>query len=380
MSQDFGHALLNEWLFQKDLTFLNHGAYGAVPRPVLSAQHSWREELERQPVNFINNRLEAMLHDAAKDLATFVGASPDALVFVSNSTEGANAAIKSVEIGPGDVVVTTDQAYQGVVNALLKLCRSTGARLNIAKLPWPVFSADQIVDAVEATLGPRVRLVVLDHVSSKGAILMPIERLVGCCRKIGIPVLVDGAHALGMTAVNTESVKADWYVGSCHKWFCAPKGCAFLTVSEEQKLKTHPTVTSTGYQKGFWKEFSWIGIRDPSPWLAVTAALKFWKDLGVASARSYMNKLADWAGDELVNKWGTERVASTCLTGAMVTVRVPQSSRCDPFTAENFHDHLLRCHRIEVPVFTHDGELWVRVSTHVYNSEVDIELLASAIN
>lgn len=380
MSENYGHAVRDDWLLDKRITFLNHGSYGAVPRSVIEAQNAWRDKIERQPVYFFEQCFRRHLQEAAEDLAEFVGCNSDTLAFVTNSTEGINAAIESINLTPGDTLLSTDQAYKGVKNKLISICGVTGAKLVIAKIPRPVHSDDEIIEAVDGVLHPGIRLAVFDHISSRSSVLMPIKRLVNLCHAKNIPVLVDGAHAPGMVDLDIDALGADWYVGSCHKWLCAPKGCGLLSVTDKQKHNTRPNVVSTGYNEGFWEEFSWLGIRDPSAWLSVTAAIDFWKKLGVEGVRNYIQELANWAGDELVNRWGTERTAAALCTGAMVTVRVNSRWKEKLRTPEGLHDYLLRQHHIEVPVFLFSGELWVRVSTHVYNSEQDIDLLAQALS
>ena len=380
MTQAFGRALLDEWLFEKNLIFLNHGSFGAVPRAVLSAQTDWRIQLERQPVSFINEILGPALHTAADRLTHFVGAPPGSLVFVSNSTEGINAVSRSLDLVPGDEVLVTDQAYKGAINALYYDCQRAGAKLKIVRLPWPTVDEKQVLDAVDRGLSDRVRFAVLDHISSQNAVIMPIKKLVEMCCARGIRVLVDGAHAPGMIALDIADVGAAWYVGNGHKWLCAPKGCALLSVSGDNGSNLHPAVISTAHGEGFWEEFGWTGTRDPTSWLSVTAAIDFWQDLGVHAARAYMSDLANWAGDELVARWGTERGGPSELTAAMVTVRVPGNRSADNDTARHLHEHLLRDHQIEVPVFPIQGALWVGVSTQVYNCESDVAHLASALS
>ena len=171
---------------------------------------------------------------------------------------------RSLRLGSGDEILTTDQAYQGVVNSLHYECVRSDAALKTVSLPCPTVDESQIVNAVESSLGPRVRLAVLDHVTSHGAIVMPIRQLVDMCDARGIPVLEDGARAPGMVAVDISQVGDNWYVGNCHKWLSAPKGCAMLSVADRMQADLHPTVISTGYHEGFWEEFSWIGTRDPT--------------------------------------------------------------------------------------------------------------------
>jgi isopenicillin-N epimerase len=142
-------------------------------------------------------------------------------------------------------------------------------------VPFPTSNPVQIIDAVAARLGPRSRLVILDHVSSLSAVVFPIRELTSLCHKAGANVLIDGAHAPGMLSLDIPAIDADWYVGNCHKWLMAPRGSGFLWASPAKRADTHPLVISHGYAQGFAAEFDWVGTRDPTAWLTVPAAIDF---------------------------------------------------------------------------------------------------------
>ena len=375
----FGREILPEWFFDNELTFLNHGAYGAVPRQVFAAQEQWRQKLERQPVEFMDEVLVPELKKVGDQLSGHIGASSGHLVFACNTSEAISGIARSLKWAPGDEILVTNQVHSGVFNIFSHLCGQSGADLRTVALPWPVSSARQIIDAVKPHLNERVRLAVFDHVSSKHSIVMPLKTLVNMCHAAGIAVLVDGAHAPGMLDLQTSEIGADWYIGNCHKWLLAPRGSAFLVALPEKQMVTHPAVISTTFGQGFWTEFAWTGTRDPSPWLSVAAALEFWRGLGVKEGRSYMCSLADWAGDQLVSDWRTERGAGSNLTGAMITVRVPQNKPLKSQDGNVLHDWLLREHNIEVPVFSFNDALWLRISVHLYNNEADIMRLSQAL-
>jgi isopenicillin-N epimerase len=375
----FGRQILPEWFFGTELTFLNHGAYGAVPRLVFAAQEHWRQKLERQPVEFIDEVLSSELTIAGDQLSRHIGASSGHLAFACNTSEAISGVAHSLTWAPGDEVLVTDHTHSGVFNIFSYLCSRAGAKLRKVVLPWPVNSVCQIIDAIKPYLSERVRLAVFDHVSSRHSVVMPLKRLVSMCHARGISVLVDGAHAPGMLKLQTSEIGADWYVGNCHKWLLAPRGSAFLVTQPEKQLMTHPAVISTTFGQSFWSEFAWTGTRDPSSWLSVPAALEFWRGLGVREGRRYMCSLADWAGDQLVSDWGTERGAAGNLTGAMITVRAPEKQSSKSLTPKVLHDWLLREHNIEVPVYSFDDSLWLRISVHVYNNEADIMQLSQAL-
>lgn len=374
----FGAGLRSEFLLEDGVTFLNHGSYGATPRAVLAAQDAWRARMERQPVRFMQRELPGALRAAAAVLAEFLAVSGDDLVFVENATAGINVVARAAALGPGDEVLTTGHAYPAVRKVLNFVCRESGAALVEAEAPFPVSGGDQVVAAVAAAITPRTRLAVLDHVTSQTAVVFPIAALAVLCRSHGVPLLVDGAHAPGMLALDIAAVDADWYVGNAHKWLFAPKGCGFLWASPERQAGLHPVVISHGLDQGFTAEFDWVGTRDPSAWLAVRDAIGFLGSLGPEGVRAHNHGLAGEAAELLATAWDTDVGAPDAMRGAMATVRTAQPG-ATPEDAARLHDHLIDEHAIEVPVFALDGSLWVRVSAQVYNGIGDYGRLAEAL-
>ncbi|MBT07173.1 MAG: aminotransferase [Rhodospirillaceae bacterium] len=375
----FGRGILSDWFLNEELTFLNHGAFGAVPRRVFRAQEKWRREIEAQPVMFLNQVLDPELKKLAERLSNFVGAPPGELVFTCNTTEAISSVAHSIIRSPNDEVLLTDQTHEGVANIFRYLCGRVGAQVKRVALPWPVRSETEIIDAFEPHLTGGVRLVVLDHVTSKQSVVMPLKALVQACQRADCSVIVDGAHAPGMLDLEVSEIGADWYVGNCHKWLLAPKGAAFLVAKDDSSQGIHPATISTSYGKGFWSEFAWTGTRDPSAWLSIGDALDFWSQVGGKVGRDYMCNLADWAGEQLASDWRTERGAISDMTGAMAAVRLPDNSVLEAAGPDTLHDWLLRVHKIEVPIFFHGGSLWLRISTHLYNDESDVSRLSQAL-
>jgi isopenicillin-N epimerase len=375
----FGASLRDEWLLEPGLAFLNHGSYGATPKTVLGFQDDLRRRLERQPVAFMQRHLADEIRRAAAVLAGFLGARGDDLAFVGNATEGVNAVAKSLDFGPGDQIVTTSHAYYSVRNTLENICDRTGARLVVAALPLPIPGPEAVLEAVEAALTAQTRFLVIDHVTSPTAAVLPVEDLVALARRRGVPVLIDGAHAAGMLDLDIQAPGADWYVGTCHKWLCAPRGSGFLWASPDAPAAVHPPVTSRGPAEGFPREFDWTGTRDYTPWLSVPAAIQFFGRLGPDRGRAYCHGLAAAAGQMLAARWDGELAAPLSMLGAMATVRLPDFGAADRTTAVTLHDWLLDAHRIEVPVLPLGGSLWVRLSAQVYNVIEDYERLGEAI-
>ncbi len=376
---DFGKAILSEFLLQEGVTFLNHGSFGATPRAVLAAQDIWRARMERRPYHFMHRELPGALRRAAADLAGFLGARGDDLVFVDNATAGINAVARSVSLEPGDEILFTDHGYPAVRNALAFVCQRARATLVEAPVPFPLGDDDEVIAAVAAAVGPRTRLAVLDHVTSPTAVMFPVEGLIALFRARGVPVLIDGAHAPGMLEVDLPSLGADWYVGNAHKWLFAPKGCGFLWAAPERQEGLHPAVISHGLGQGFAAEFDWTGTRDPSAWLAVREAVAFHRRLGSRRVMLHNHRLAAKAAVMLAETWGTEPGALEPMLGAMAAVRVPDTAPATLDEGLKLRDRLWNDHGIEVPVIPFAGALWVRISAQVYNEEADYLRLARAI-
>src|SRR5258707_8493505 len=182
--------------------FLNHGSFGSCPHPVLEYQRALRERLERQPVQFLVRELENLLDQARGELARFVGARADDLVFVQNATTGVNTVLRSLRFEPGDELLVTDHEYNACRNALDFVAQLWGARVVVASIPFPLQTTDQITEAVLVGATSRTRLALLDHVTSQTGLILPIERLVSSFNRRGIDTLVDGAHAPGMVPLD----------------------------------------------------------------------------------------------------------------------------------------------------------------------------------
>ncbi|MEN9232133.1 MAG: aminotransferase class V-fold PLP-dependent enzyme [Thermostichus sp. DG02_5_bins_236] len=381
----FGTALRPLWGLDPQAIFLNHGSYGAIPKTVLQAQSAWRERLEAQPVHFMGEVLPQALRAAAAELADFVGAEPENLVFVENATSGVNAVLRSLTFQPGDEIACTNQGYGAVRQAVQFVSAQSGSLPVEAQIPFPIAGPDQVIAAFEAILTPKTRLAVLDHITSPTALIYPLPELLSLCRERGIPVLVDGAHAPGTLPLELENLGADWYTGNAHKWLFAPKGCAFLWVAPHQQFQTHPTVISHGFGQGFLAEFDWVGTRDPSAWLAISAALEFIRELGIDPIHQHNHTLMMQARQLLLDRLEGIPPAPENMLGFMATLPLPplwQQWMLDlplPIRARQLHDDLWHTHRIEVPIIPFAGQLWVRISAQLYNHLAEYEQLVQVL-
>lgn len=363
------------WLLQDDVVFLNHGSYGAAPSAVLAAQRRWQMRLEADPVHFmLRERIPAQRVVAAQ-LAQYLGADSAGLGFVRNATEGENAVLHSIPWREGDRILLTSQTYNAVRLAARHQAARHGLVVDEVALPLP-WRGEDLLPLFRAALHPRTRLVVLDHIASPTAMVMPIAELIAA---LPVPVLADGAHGPGQAEVALNALGAAWYTGNAHKWLCAPKGVAFLWAAEAQRAATHPLAISHLYGQGYAEEFDVQGTLDPSAILALPAALEFrarfggdaaWKAHGLALARE--------AAALLARDWRTETAAP--VQGTMASLRLPLGGAATPEAARALQEWLWQQHRIEVPVMALGGALWLRISAAPYNHLREYEVLSAAVS
>jgi isopenicillin-N epimerase len=405
--------MTDDWLLDPDVAFLNHGSFGACPRPVLEAQNVWRERMEREPVRFMNMDLEPALDAARAQLGAFLGASPEDLVFLPNTTTGVSTILRSLAPGlrPTDEVVTTDHEYNASLNALRWLSATTGARLVVAALPFPCRSPEGVLDAVLDRVTARTRLALVSHVTSATALVVPIERLVRELSARGVDTIVDAAHATGMVPVDLDRTGAAYTVGNGHKWLCGPKGSGFLHVRRDVRDRIGPLVISHGAnsprrdRSRFRLGFDWMGTLDPTPYLALPTAIRFVAGLhadGWPGVMAANHALCLEARDIVATALATEAPAPDTMLGSMAALPVrwdlppvPQGSVGDGAAGDPdetvpddpLHDLLADRYHVQVPVYAwpptrQPGRAplrLLRLSAQRYNDRRDYERLVAAI-
>lgn len=387
----FGHGMREHWALDPDVLYLNHGTVGATPRRVLAAQQAIRDAMELQPSAFLLRECADLgsgwpraerprMRVAAGEIARRLGARGEDLVFVDNATEGVNTVLRSLPFDAGDEILLSDHGYGAVALAAGVVARERGAAVRTVKLPDPVADAPSVVEAFAAGLTPRTRLVVVDHVTSDSALILPVAAIAARCRAAGVPVLVDGAHAPGAIPLDIPSLGVTWYTGNLHKWGWAPRSSAILWVSPDRQAAIHPLVASWGSGKGFLAEFDWVGTRDPSPWLAAPAGFELMEEWGIEAIRAYNHGLA-WSGARrLAELWDVPLATPEAMIGTMATVPLPARHGTTTEEATRLRDALLFEDRIEIQLASVRGRLVARLSAQIYVETADIERLARAVD
>ncbi|MFO0874620.1 MAG: aminotransferase class V-fold PLP-dependent enzyme [Phycisphaerales bacterium] len=383
--------LASRWMLDRSVDFLNHGSFGAMPKVVAAEQERWRGAIEANPIEMLGRRGRELLAPAAQAVARFVGAEADDVAFVTNATGGINAVLRSMTLGAGDELLTTNHVYNAVRQTMKFVAERHGARYVEVPLNVPLRGANDARDAIVAAITPRTRVVVVDHISSPTAIVFPVDQIARECAARNVGLLVDGAHAPGTIPLDLGALAgagATWYSANLHKWVCAPKGCAFLWTRRDRQSTVHPTTISHFLGEGYRREFDWQGTRDITPWLSVRAALAFMDDeaigLGWARVLAHNHALATWVQAHLCAAWDVEPLSPLdgSMLGSMATVRLPaplQPGRSRFETFEQLQRVFFDRFRVEVPVVQWGGAWFVRPCCQVYNRAEQYERLAEVV-
>ena len=363
-----------------DLTFLNHGSFGACPKPVFDTYQRWQLELEEQPVQFLGRRFADLMCESRTALAAFVGAGVDDLVYIPNTTTGVNMVARSLALEPGDEVLSTDLEYGAAERTWQWICRKRGAKFVRRNIPLPLDSPEQIVEAIWSGRTDRTRVLFISHITSTTALIMPVAELVSMARDAGIITVIDGAHGPGQVPVDLTTLGADFYTANCHKWIMAPKGSAFLYASPDKQDLLDPLVVSWGdlskSESRFVQENEWQGTRDIAAYLSVPAAIRFREDYDWDRVQKSCFDLLVGTREKLAEITGIPPICPADETWFRQMAAHP----LPPCDGEKLKSQLYDRFGVEVPIVDQNGTTFIRVSVQGYNNQSDVDALLAALS
>jgi isopenicillin-N epimerase len=389
------HSLRSDFLLNPDVVFLNHGSFGACPRPVFDSYQQWQRELEWEPVDFIGRRSGKLMEESRAALAAYLGvADPENIVYFPNPTTAVNMVARSLagfrndvtsecrgmSLQPGDEILTTDHEYPAMDRTWDFVQCKTGIRYVHHPIPLPVTSPEEFVETFWAGVTPRTRVIFISHITCLTALIFPIEEICRRAREAGILTIIDGAHAISQLPLSLDALGADIYAGACHKWLCAPKGSAFLYARPETHRWLDPLVISRGfgyepvnghsalvaYQEG-------QGTRDLSAFLTVPAAIRYQQEHDWDAVRASCHALALDTRNHIDALTGLEPIAPESWFSQLLSIRLPKMD------LGLLHKRLWEEYHVEVPLVGWDGNNYVRVSFQAYNEQSDADALVNAL-
>jgi len=373
-----------QFLLDPEVAFLNHGSFGATPRPVLETYQRWQRALETEPVRFLAHDLPGHLSHARRRLGDYLQVSGDDLVYVPNSTFGVNVVARSLDLRPGDEVLTSDHEYGACMKAWQFYSRRRGFEIVTQNIPLSAPAPDAVVDQFWAGVTERTRVIFLSHITSPTARRLPVAAICARARAAGILTLVDGAHAPGQIPLDLVATGADFYTGNAHKWLCSPKGAGFLYARPEVQHLVAPLIVGWGWEADpafttgstFRDNLEWLGTNDLSAYLSVPAAIDFQAEHNWPAVRRRCHAMLPdaLAAVEAVTGLATVYPAGSAAYHQMAVARLPAG--IDPL---HLHTTLYNQFRIEIPCYNWAGQNLIRLSIQGYNDAQDIARLIAAL-
>lgn len=369
------------FLLNPDVVFLNHGSFGACPRPVFEVYQEWQRRLEWQPVAFLGRELNGYLAQARHKLGDYLHVNGDDLVFVPNATFGVNVVARSLELQPGDEILTTDHEYGACDRAWRFVWEKRGVRYVRQSVPLPVAETAEIVEHIWRGVTPQTKVIFLSHITSPTALRLPIEAICARAREAGILTVIDGAHAPGQIPLDLTAIGADFYTGNCHKWLCAPKGTGFLYARREKQPLLKPLVVSWGWESDmpseslFLDHHQWQGTHDPAAYLTVPAAIDFQAQHNWKAVRQLCHQTVASTVQQVSQLTGLAPLypATPDFCQQMAAMPLP------PVDLGQLKQRLYDEYGVEIPVLGWNGRYLVRISVQGYTTPSDIETFLTAL-
>jgi isopenicillin-N epimerase len=383
-------SFAEQWSLDPRVAYLNHGAFGASPIATQQFQRKIRQEVERQPALFFEQRYGELLDQSRRALARFVGADVEGLVPVANATTGVNTVLHGLQFKAGDELLVTSHGYNACRNALEALAKRQGATVVAVDLPFPVAEHEDLTGRILSRVTPRTRLAMLDHVTSPTALVLPLKQLVDELETREIPVLVDGAHGPGMLDLDVKALGASWYIGNAHKWLCAPRAAAFLWAREDRRDGLHPLVISHGAnmpREGrvrLHDEFDWGGTVDTTPFFCIEQVIGYLDQLvdgGWPEIRRRNRQLVLDGRRLLTDALEIDAPAPESMIGMIASIPLPEVASEQRCAGDPLQRRLREHDGIEVPIMSPpvSQSRVLRISAQLYNDLSQYERLAAAL-
>lgn len=366
----------SEFLLDPAIHFLNHGSFGACPKPVFSKYQEWQLELEKHPVALLGREIFDELDQVRFALGSYLNCGPDDLVFFPNPTTAMNMVARSIPLLPGDEVLSTDHEYGAMDRTWRYISEKRGFIYRNAPIPTPLGDDDFVLAALFEQCTPQTKAVFLSHITSQTAVTLPVHKICAHAKRLGLTTIVDGAHAPGQVPLDLSTLQADYYVGACHKWLCAPKGASFLFAEKLSQACLDPLIVSWGYESEtprrspYLDYHDWQGTRDYSAILAVPAAITYCTSPGWQAQQKICRERAAGLWEELSSEYpGASLYRDSSQFCQMFAIELPVQNPVQ------FQADLLSGYQVEVPVYKWKDRSFVRVSVQVYNDESDLQAL-----
>jgi isopenicillin-N epimerase len=371
----------SQFLLDQNITFLNHGSFGACPKPIFEEFQRFQLELEAEPVDFIQRKQPGYLKTARESLARFVGCNAQDLFFTSNPTFAINVIMRSIKLNEGDEILSTNHEYGAMDRTWNFYCKKSGAKYIRQEISLPLVSKERIIEEFWKGYNKNTKVIFLNQMSSATALIFPVKEICDKAQQLGLITIVDGAHVPGHIDLDIAGLNPDYYTGTLHKWMLAPKGSSFLYVKPEFQNDLEPLIVSWGYESVAPGESQFLdyhelqGTRDVSAFLCTPKVVEFlekndWKAVSESCRQIVLDNYQRFCG--LLNTKPLSPLTREFL-GQMASVPI---NTAKPAELKNM---LYDKYKIQVPVMPLNGNFYIRYSINAYNSQQDLDILYNAL-
>ena len=362
----------NDFMFASGLVYLQTGSLGPTPRPVMERTIAAWRELELNPVYYGYGPQEHAMDVVRAQAATFLGCKTEELVLTKCTTDGINSIAQGLTLNAGDRILTTDQEHPGGRVGWDYVARRFGAIIDVVAIPLGEHDAQAIIDRFAKQITPRTRVMSFSHLLTSTGLRMPVAELSALARSRGCMAVVDGAQAVGGISVNVKSLGCHAYVTSGHKWLLAPKGTGLMYLSEELGPAIQPIAQQSG--RAAYSESS--GVTNIPGVLGLGAAIEYHEAIGSTKIEAHNRELCNKIYAALKDLPLLDVVSAPPgpLASPLVSYRLP-----DRIKAIDLHNRLLEKHKVVVKVVPEKWFNGQRISTHLFNSERDVEALVKGL-
>ena len=372
----------SQFLLNPEITFLNHGSFGACPIPILENYQYWQKELEKEPVQFILKKAPIFLQTAKEAVAQFVGCDADDFFFTANPTIAINTIMRSMKLNPGDEILTTNHEYGAMDRTWNFYCEKSGAKYIRQNISIPIQTKEKLLEEFWSGYTTKTKIVFLNQISSATALIFPVKEIIQKAKSLGLITIIDGAHVPGHIDLNLTELDPDFYTGTLHKWMLAPKGSSFLYVRKELQKDIDPLIVGWGYQSEnpshsqFLDYHQHQGTRDISAFLTAPAAIQFLDDHNWKEKSGIAKQLILENYQRFCTLLGTQPICpiSSEFLGQMCSIPINTSNPV------GLKEMLYSEYKIEIPIMKIDHGTFIRISLNAYNNSNDLDTLFDALS
>lgn len=370
-----------QFLLNPGITFLNHGSFGACPKPIFENYQQWQRNMEAEPIQFLTKKYYDALAVSKQMLATYINCNAEDFFFLQNPTTAINQVVKSLGLKQGDEVLTTNHEYGAMDKTFDFYSKKYGFVNRRQNISLPLLSKEQFVEEFWKGYNERTRAIFISHCTSTTALVFPVKEICDRAKELGLITIVDGAHVPGHVPLNIQELKADFYTGTIHKWLLSPKGCTFLYVHKDYQDSIEPLIISWGYETAtptkskFLEENEMQGTRDATSYLTVPAIMKFFDDYNMKDRLAACRQIILEQYPVFCDLLKTKPLCNLSgeFLGQMCSIPIQTKN---PLQLKEI---LYNKYKIEIPVMQRGSETYLRISYQVYNRPEELEYLKETL-